>query len=203
LCGERVQQRWVRRLSGEQGEVQKDRVWVGEGFARGQRDESSQVQIEPPFGHDDNMALANTLGIVSVYEYTDMGSTSRITVAFQSRENANFDDVEAFVVADGEAKLQQVPNGKIALIRFPDDVTQHFKNLGMPFSAHSFDSNTEGISDTLAFTFETPGGFWTLGWNVAAELFRQEPDLFFLFIQSIRVTPRNVSGMKADGGASA
>uniref|UniRef100_A0A7S0YSB9 Uncharacterized protein n=1 Tax=Hemiselmis tepida TaxID=464990 RepID=A0A7S0YSB9_9CRYP len=149
------------------------------------------------------MALANTLGIVSVYEYTDMGSTSRITVAFQSRENANFDDVEAFVVADGEAKLEQVPNGKIALIRFPDDVTRHFSNLRMPFSAHSFDSNTDGISDTLAFTFETPGGFWTLGWNVSAQLFRQEPDLFFLFIQSIRVTPRNVKGLKEDTGASA
>ena len=36
----------------------------------------------------------------------------------------------------------------------------------VPFAVEIFVSNTEGVSDTLVFAFETPGGFWTIGWHV-------------------------------------
>ena len=35
------------------------------------------------------------------------------------------------------------------------------------------------------------GGYWTLGWHVSAELYRKEPDIFFYFLQAVRVTPRS------------
>ena len=63
---------------------------------------------QPPYGHDENRDLAKQLGIEMVYEYVDMGKMSRVTAAFQSREIVYFKDVEEFVVADNEAKLQQV-----------------------------------------------------------------------------------------------
>jgi hypothetical protein len=40
---------------------------------------------QPPYGHDENQLLAKQLGIENVYEYSDMGSISRVTVAFQGR----------------------------------------------------------------------------------------------------------------------
>ena len=85
----------------------------------------------------------------------------------------------------------------------------------MPFAVEIFESNTEGgtsitaqiaataqiscpdhvcvwpVSDTLVFAFETPGGFWTIGWHVPVQLFTQEPDLFFLFLQALRLKPRD------------
>ena len=30
----------------------------------------------------------------------------------------------------------------------------------VPFAVEIFESKTEGVSDTLVFAFETPGGFW-------------------------------------------
>ncbi len=34
-----------------------------------------------------------------------------------------------FVSADNEGKLQHVPQGEAAIIRFPEDVTTHFSKL--------------------------------------------------------------------------
>lgn len=49
---------------------------------------------------------------------------------------------------------------------------------------------SRAVSDSLIFAFETPGGFWTIGWHVPMQLFKQEPDLFFLFLQALRLKPR-------------
>mmetsp|Transcript_43413 Transcript_43413/g.67991 ORF Transcript_43413/g.67991 Transcript_43413/m.67991 type:complete len:236 (-) Transcript_43413:30-737(-) len=167
---------------------------VGSNYDKGQQDSSTKVEMQAPFGHDENRQLATQLGIYKVYEYSDMGRTSRVTVAFQSRRDLDLSlhDVEKFMEADNQEKLRQVPEGKINATEFPAEVTSHFSELKVPFTQSIFRSNREGMSDTLVFAFATPGGFWTIGWYVPAELFAKEPDLFFLFIQSIKLVPTPV-----------
>ena len=165
---------------------------VGDGYQKGQVDSSTEIVFELPFGHDSNDELAQKLGIFRVFEYEDSGRVSRITVAFQSRASlpAEVQSVEAHMALDNVNKLKQIPDGDVRGVKFPDDVTRHFRDLQVPFAAEIFASRTEGVSDTLVFGFETPGGFWTIGWHVPEELFTKEPDLFFLFLQALRMSPR-------------
>jgi len=79
-------------------------------------------------------------------------------------------------------------NAALVLILDDGDVYEQ-----IPFAVEIFESHTDGVSDTLVFAFETPGGFWTIGWHVPVELFTQEPDLFFLFLQTLRLSPKDIS----------
>lgn len=79
-------------------------------------------------------------------------------------------------------------NAALVLILDAGDVYEQ-----IPFAVEIFESHTDGVSDTLIFAFETPGGFWTIGWHVPVELFTQEPDLFFLFLQTLRLSPKDIS----------
>lgn len=168
-------------------------IRVGEEYERGQQDESSTLTITPPFGHDDNETLANQLGIYKVWEYSDMGKKSMFTMAFQSRAllDPELRELEKFLEADNEMKLKQIPTGETRNISLPPEVTEYFSKIKIPFAASVFKSNMEGASDSLVFCFETPGGFWTLAWHVPSELFMKEPDLMFLCIQTIRISPKN------------
>ena len=178
-----------------------------------------------------------------MFEYEDGGRVSRVTVAFQSRDNMppEIQSVEDHMALDNAHKLKQYPVGEVRSVSFPDDVTRHFRELKVvlrspsrvscagllrqragrpgsapvaseagkmyealcepysratwrsqggtryaaltantlrgragcsatvvvkcravqvPFAVEIFESKTEGVSDTLVFAFETPGGFW-------------------------------------------
>ncbi|EKX40911.1 hypothetical protein GUITHDRAFT_164498 [Guillardia theta CCMP2712] len=167
-------------------------VEVGDDYEKGQDDPTSILEVQMPFGHDENVDLAKQLGIYKVYEYSDGDAISRITMSFQKRGNLSADvqTLEAFCAAEAKSMTQRVEGCSISTVAFPEDVTKHFNDIKVPFLAQAFRTNSDRISDSLVFFFETPGGFWSIGWYVPAELFSKEPDLFFFFLQSIKVKPR-------------
>jgi len=171
------------------------RIEVGQAFQGGQIDKTIDLIINPPAGFTENQDKARKYGVHAIYEQEGLpkNDTQGFSIVFvKGRFSRN---LESYVASDIQGLQGRVPDLQLTEIGLPTDLQNKFDELGFPVVGVLCENpeprgNPNRISDSMAFYFQTNGGYWTVTRYAPASTLRADLKTTTAFLRGMEISLR-------------